>query len=117
MVPAQGNAPLPDLVAVGHYQVRGVGSQRKDDRRFGRIFRIVFIGLGQVAQLIEEQIIVQGQGRKLHDVDFDAQFLERLQGPEHGFPLHGEKPDFGFQGITFLFGADAQSLVVPDHVV
>ena len=114
---AQRHAPLPDAVAVGDHQVGGVGAQRDDHHRLGRVLRIVFLGRRQVAQLVEEHEVVQRQRRELHDVDLDARLLEGLQGAEHGVALHGEQADLGLQGEALFLAAAAHPLVVPDHVV
>ena len=79
VVAAQRNAPLPDAIAVGDHQVGRVGAQREDDHRLGRIVRIVFVRRRQVLQLVEDGVVVERQRRELHDVDFDAGLVERLQ--------------------------------------
>ena len=114
---AQRNAPLPHAVAVGDHQIRRVGAQRDDHHRLGRVLGIVFVGRRQLAQLVEEQEVVQHQRRKLDDVDLDAGLEERLQGAEDGVALHGEQADLRLQGEPLLLASAAHPLVVPDHVV
>ena len=114
---AQRNAPLPHAIAVADHQVGGVGAQRDDHHRLGRILGIVLIGRRQFAQLVEAEEVVEHQRRKLDDVDLDVGLDEGVRGAEDGVALHGEQADLGLQGEPFLLASAAHPLIVPDDVV
>ena len=117
VVSAQRDAPLPNAVPVGHHQVGGVGAHAKNDVRGGWILGIVFVGGGQIVELIEGEEVIQSQGRQLYEVDVEPCPGERLQRPKHLVPLHREDAHFGFQDKAFHFHPAGDLLVVPDHVV
>ena len=107
---AQGNGPLPDAIAVADHQVGGVGAQRDDHHRLGRIFGIVLIGRRQFAQLVEAEEVVEHQRRKLDDVDLDVGLDEGVERAEDGVALHGEQADLGLQGEPFLLASHTHEM-------
>ena len=64
-------------------------------------------------QIVGDEI-AQGQRGHLHDVDFDVDVLELLDGPVDHVALHGEQADLGFEGHAVNDVPRAELLEIPD---
>ena len=78
--------------------------------------RIVLLDRRQVVELVEQEIVVQRQGRQLDDVDLDARPVNGSSARYDLVAFHREQADLGLQGEAFLLGAAAHPLIVPDDV-
>ena len=117
MIPAKGNAALPDAVSVRDNQIGRVGSHGKEDDRLRRIIGIEILQQ-RLLEAVKGNVVIEGKGRKLDEIDLDPSRLVGLDCAVHLFFLHCEQADFSFEREPFdLFSATAQGLIVPDDVI
>ncbi len=111
VVAADRHVALPDAGAVGDDQVGVVGSDVQQDVGVGLIGAF---GFGR--RVVEGDIVVEGQGAHLHDVDLDPGVLQGQDGAVDLVAFHGEQTDLGHGELLGLVGVAADGLVVPDDL-